>query len=133
MKINQILWVIHGETKTVIPVKIVEKITKETSEGEAIEFVFETTSGKKRNLSDLKDQYFETSDEARTFLLEAATQLIDNIVERAEDASRKLLNIDLKSSRQPVLLPEKHDTIDMLDEGTVELPNGQVARVRIRP
>ena len=132
MRINQILWVIHGETKAVVPVKIVEKITKETSSGELVEFVFETTTGKKRNLSDLKDQYFETSNAARSFLIEAATNLIDNIVARAEEASKKFLEFDQKDFDQPVLQNGNRDTIDMQDGPTVELPNGQIARVRIR-
>jgi hypothetical protein len=132
MRINQVLWVIHGETKTVIPVKIIEKITKETSAGEIVEFVFETTSGKRRNLSDLKDRYFETPEEARSFLVETATHLIDEIVNRAIDTSKKLSDFEQQDSGQPVLLPEKRDTIDLRSEGTMELPNGQVARVRIR-
>ena len=95
MKINQILWIINGETKNLVPVKIVEKITKETSLGQQIEFVIETVSGKKRNLSEIKDRYFETSDEARIFLLESASKMINEIVEAYDDHFSAELNLSL--------------------------------------
>lgn len=128
MKIGKILWVINGDAHTIVPVKIVEKITKETLQGEQIEFVIETTSGKKLNLSNLKDRYYETIDEARNFLLTAAQNLINEIVDKALNSSKKF-----QVEHDPVQLADRLDTIDHAEVPTaVELPDGTMARVRIK-
>lgn len=132
MKIGKILWVINGETRTIVPVRIVEKITKETVQGERVEFIIETTGGKKLNLSSVKDSYYETVEEARSYLLTAAQRLIDEIVVKAQDAARKFQS-DQISDHDPVQPARRHDTIVSEEASTaIELPDGTMARVRIK-
>ena len=132
MKIGKVLWVINGETRTIVPVRIVEKITKETIQGERVEFIIESTGGKKLNLSSVKDNYYETIDEARLYLMTAAQRLIDEIVVRAQEAARKF-QTDQRADHDPVQPVRSHDTIDSEEAPTaIELPDGTMARVRIK-
>lgn len=129
MKINQILWVINNETRAVVPVKIVEKITKETVSGQKIEFIVELINGKKRNLSELGATFFESPEEAREYLLHAATNLVDEIVSRAIEVAQKFLSPD--SDVQESLAS------DMIqgepEPEMITLPDGTKARLRIKP
>ena len=132
MKIGKILWVINGETRTIVPVRIVEKITKETIQGERIEFIIETTTGKKINLSGLKDSYYETIDEARNFLLTAAQNLINDIVSKAQSSAKKF-QTEQNTELDPVQLADRLDTMESAEAPTaIELPDGTMARVRIK-
>lgn len=127
MRINQILWIINNESKSVVPVKIVEKITKETLEGERIEFVVESVQGKRKNLSEMKVTYFETHEDARKHLLDSAINLIDGIISRAIEISEKFSDDSVVHENQPS---------DTIQEGPspelVILPDGSRARLRIR-
>jgi hypothetical protein len=127
MRINQVLWVINSETKNVIPVKIVEKITKETSAGESTEFILESVSGKKMSLSSLKDAYFQSSQEAQQHLLSSAAKLIDEIIARAVKSSEKFFQ-DSRVHEEP-----SHDIVQEVDQPDfVMLPDGTRARLRIK-
>lgn len=127
MRINQVLWVINSETKNVIPVKIVEKITKETSTGESVEFILESVSGKRMNLSTLKETYFQTSQEAQQHLLSSAARLVEEIMARAIKSSEKFFQ-ENHVQEEPV-----HDNIKGADQPEiVTLPDGTKARLRIK-
>ena len=87
MQINQILWVINSENQAVVPVKIVEKVTKETILGTKTEFIVSMISGKKLNLSQINGRYFEKSSEAYDYLLSSAVKLIKAVIVKAEETA----------------------------------------------
>jgi len=131
MQINQVLWVINGESQTVIPVQIVEKVTKETSSGVKTEFVVQTVTGKKANLSSLSGPYFEKSLDASNHLLAAAHQIIKKVIARAEESAQKFQLVE-QQDPDPVQLDETDDTIYHDEPEVVTLPDGRQARVRIK-
>ena len=128
MKINQILWILSNETRNIIPALIVEKITKETSLGQKVEFIIEFSSGKRKNLSEIKDNYFETSEQARDHLMQTVTQMVDEIVSLAVTKSQTLSSKINPVQDSAVHLDEERDT--MTD--TISLPDGRVAKVNFR-
>lgn len=131
MQINQIIWVIRGENQSVIPVKIVEKITKETLEGIKNEFVVETVSGKKVSLSTINGPHFLNLQELTEYLQNAANALINNIVNDASLMARKLKNTDVQP-QIPVQENIENDTIIQEEAEMITLPDGRQARVRIK-
>ena len=131
MQINQILWVINGETQTVIPVQIVEKVTKETSSGVKTEFIVQTIAGKKVSLNSLNSPYFESSLDASNHLLAAAHQLIKKVIAKAEEAAKKFPTNEI-SVQEPVQFLEESDTIIQEEPEFITLPDGRQARVRIK-
>lgn len=131
MQINQVLWVINGENQSVIPVQIVEKVTKETSSGVKTEFVVQTTTGKKLNLSSLSGPYFEKSLDASNHLLAVAHQLIKKVITRAEESAQKFQLVE-QPEPDPVQYHEDHDMMYQEEPEVVTLPDGRQARVRIK-
>ncbi len=131
MQINQVLWVINGENQNVIPVRIVEKVTKETASGTKTEFIVETVTGKKISLTNLNGPYFESSLEASNHLLASAHQLIKRIIAKAEEAAQKFGHV-AQSAPQNVQLDEEDDTIFQEEPEMVTLPDGRQARVRVK-
>ena len=131
MRINQVLWILSNETRNIIPVVIVEKITKETATGQKIEFIIESTSGKRRNLSDVRDKYFESSEEARDHLLQLLAVMVDEIVNKAVVLSQKFehLHHDLQKT---VHLDQERDTMDQQGHDTVILPDGRTAKINFK-
>lgn len=128
MKINQILWILSNETRNIIPALIVEKITKETSLGQKVEFIIEFSSGKRKNLSEIRDNYFESPEQARDHLMQTVTQMVDEIVNLAVSKSQTLANKITQVQDDSVHLDSEHDT--MTD--TISLPDGRVAKVNFK-
>jgi len=131
MQINQVIWVINSENQSVIPVKVVEKITKETSTGVKTEFIVETVSGKKVNLSSISGPHFEDIQEASNHLLNAATQLIERVISKAVEAARKFQNV-APAAQKMVQLDEEDDTMYQEEPEVITLPDGRQARVRVK-
>lgn len=131
MQINQVLWVINGENQNVIPVQIVEKVTKETSSGVKTEFIVQTTTGKKVNLNGINGPCFESSHDAYNHLLAAANQLIKKVIAKAEEAAKKFQSVD-NPAPSPVQFDEEDDTMYQEEPEIVTLPDGRQAKVRIK-
>jgi hypothetical protein len=126
MKINQLLWVIDAKTNSVVPVKIIEKVTKETSTGVESEFIVETLTQKRASLNQIQGRYFESLDEARKMLIVSATNLIDSVIEKARTSS-------VKFGPNLVQLDHNNDTIPLEPvDDFITLPDGSLARVRIK-
>lgn len=131
MQINQVLWVINGENQTVIPVQIVEKVTKETASGVKTEFIVQNIAGKKFSLNSLNGPYFERSSDAYNHLLSAAQNLIKKVISRAEEAAQKFQIVE-QVVQQPVQFDNEGDTMYQEEPEVVTLPDGRQARVRIK-
>ena len=131
MQINQILWVINGENQSVIPVQIVEKVTKETSSGVKTEFIVQSVTGKKVNLNSINGPHFESSHDAYNYLLKTADQLIKKVIAKAEESAKKFETSEI-TNQPPVQFDEEDDTMYQEEPEMVTLPDGRQARVRIK-
>lgn len=131
MQINQVLWVINGENQSVIPVQIVEKVTKETSSGVKTEFIVQSVTGKKVNLNSINGPHFESSQDAYNHLLSAANQLIKRVIAKAEEAAKKFQSTEIPE-QPPVQFDEDDGTMFQEEPEVVTLPDGRQAKVRIK-
>ena len=130
MQINQVIWVINSENQSVVPVKVVEKIIKETASGVKTEFIVETVGGKKSSLASTSGPYFEDIQEATSYLLNVATELINKVINRAAEAAKKFQS---ETSAPQVVQSEAPDgTMYQEETELVTLPDGRQAKVRIR-
>ena len=131
MQINQILWVINGENQSVIPVQIVEKVTKETSSGVKTEFIVQSVTGKKVNLNSINGPHFESSHDAYNYLLKTADQLIKKVIAKAEESAKKFETSEI-TNQPPVQFDEEDDTMYQEEPEMVTLPDGRQAKIRIK-
>ena len=131
MQINQVLWIINGENQSVIPVQIVEKVTKETASGVKTEFIVQTVTGKKVSLNSLNGPHFEKSIDAYNHLLNSAHLLIKKVIARAEEAAQKFEAVE-QIVQEPVQISVEDDTTYQEESEVVTLPDGRQARVRIK-
>jgi len=131
MQINQVLWVINSENQSVIPVKVVEKVTKETASGTKTELIVSTVTGKKINLSHLNSPYFEKSSDAYNHLMSAANKIIKTVIAKAEELAKQLGSVEIPEEHQ-VQIAETDDTIVKEEPEFITLPDGRQARVRIK-
>lgn len=135
MKIGQILFLLSKQTKSVVPVKIVEKTIKETEQGTQTTFNVMHTSGRVFSLSQT-DKYFQNAGDARGYLQVEAQKLINAAIDFAENESLKfqVANDETASvDKQPgaVHTMETDDTMHT-EETFVTLPDGRMAKVKIR-
>ena len=131
MHINQILWFINSKDTNILPVKILEKVTKETASGTKTEFVVKTAAGRTFNLSDVKSPYFENLEAVRSHLLEKTMVFIENAITDAAAAATALNDTNGVSLAMNQDTPEI-STLPDEENHMVTLPDGKRARVRVR-
>ena len=131
MHINQILWFINSKDTNILPVKILEKVTKETASGTKTEFVVKTATGRTFNLSDVKSPYFENLEAVRSHLLEKTMVFIENAITDAAAAATALNDTNGVSLAMNQDSPEI-STLPDEENHMVTLPDGKRARVRVR-
>ena len=130
MHINQILWIINSTDINILPVKIIEKVTKETASGTKTEFVVKTTAGRTFNLSDLKSPYFESLEAVRSHLLEKTMVFIENAITDATAAATTLNDVNgvsLVMNNDVTVVSALPDE----ENHMITLPDGKRARVRV--
>lgn len=138
MHISQILWAINSANQTLVPIKIVEKVIKETVEGVKTEFIVQTVNGKKINLSTINAPYFENIEDASAYLLNAANNIISRVIAKAQEDAKKFhvtveqVNEQHKNVVSYVQTPSEQYTIDQVDDSFITLPDGRQAKVRIK-
>jgi hypothetical protein len=130
MQINQIIWAIDNKNQIIVPLQIVEKVTKETAAGVKTEFVVQSVDGKKFKLSAIEGNYFEKSADAYNHLLATAQKFIENIVTQAEEMAQTFQNVEKKAQTQ-VQTDSESDTMYQEEPPLVKLPDGRQARVRV--
>ena len=127
MKINQVLWVIDNKTQTIVPVKIVEKVTKETLEGSKTEFIVQTPANKKVNLNTIDGRTFENLNDAKKFLLDSALELVSTIIQRAQAVAEKVGFYGVQEDTENDIIEPETNNNDF-----ITLPDGRVAKVKVK-
>ena len=133
-RIGQVLYVIVGKSKTVEPCKVVRKQTDETIDGVTIQHVCENAEGETFSLESWQQKnmlagVFEKIDDARSHLLQLATEMVDRLVEKA--AAKAQERFDVQEFPQPtnsILSGSFSSTTD-----TIILDDGTRARVHLPP
>lgn len=130
--IGQVLYVLLKGDTTIHPVLVVEELRKKTLQGVVTEYTVEIVTGKngKRStstLSDLDAIVFENIGEAKSHLVNNATEAINRICNLAQATAEKWLTVHVPQSLQP------EDDVSYEEDDKIVLENGVKARVILPP
>ena len=129
-KVGQVLYALASKEMAVIPIRITERIVRETLSGEVVSYVAETPEGKKiEDLSRLSASFYPTPEEVKASMIDNATAVIQSIVDKASSkASLSFETVNIKKDSEEQAPEEKNN----LDESqSVTLPDGTVAKINI--
>ena len=140
-KIGQVLFVVTPE-RTILPLLVVEEITKKTLSGKQLTYVFQLgptlDSGELRTVSSdkLNGEIFESAEEIKKVLYDRAKKSIDQLVSVAQQKSKKwFLKQEQESPQRPpsVAPPPEQEEINLEngdDSQLIKLPDGTIARIK---
>lgn len=159
-RVGQVVYVIMAREPRVVPLQVVEEVTKRTLEGETVEYIVRGRDAENTMaISSVEGEVFETAEKARKVLVERATSSVHRLIDKAvENARTWFTNVnegDLPrkpvkptKAKQPVVPTdlEPSDPVQQFaqelindrdeadGEGTyVKLPDGTLARVTVSP
>jgi hypothetical protein len=99
LSVGDIVFILDKTTHAVLPCQLVEIISSITVEGEKTRHVVMTPGAKKKfKLEEQTTPWFSTHEEARRYLLEAATQLIDGTLKKAIQVALSSFGVDVQKN-----------------------------------
>lgn len=134
MKINvgDVIYVLDNKTHTIIPCKIVEKVSSVREDGEKIYHIVNAPSGKSFKIEDVKTPWFITIDEAKNHLTDAAKKLINATAEKALSVAKKTFGHEVDNSIDDISsFNTSTEDLNSFDKETVmvEFSDGQKANI----
>ena len=131
LNVTDLIFVLDSKTHTVIPCKVIEKVTSESLEGEIVYHMVETPAGKNFRIEKCKHPWFSTIDDARDFLKTAAENLISETIQQAQAAAEDHFGESTKNENTLEDLNDM-DAIQSVNENVkIDLGDGQIANVRL--
>ena len=124
--VGQVLYVASSTSINVIPVQIVEELTKRTLAGEETTYVIRLgQDDKKMQLSEVEGDIYESCDQMKLALINRITSSISKLIVVAEQKAVKWYGVGSVES-----IPESiHENHDESDDVQVVLPDGTRARL----
>lgn len=129
LKVGQILFVVPKGQAQLIPIQVVEEITKRTLKGQEVSYVVRIDKeGKTADIASINGEIFETATWAQKTLIERSSNGITKMVEQAvANAAAWYPQIDEPTNELTIKKPDvKSDVGDL-----VTLPDGTRARVKL--
>lgn len=142
--VGQVIYVVLKKNRTVVPMQIIEEITKKTLQGSLVTYqVMAGTDPKNSILIEQVDgEIFESAEAARKALIERASASIDKIIKGAQAQARTwYVNQANPPEFIPQLSEEGHDqalvdsfanVVEESDGQMIQMPDGTMARARVR-
>lgn len=140
-QIGQVLFVIPRGHAEIVPVQVVEEITKKKLDGEATSYVVTVGSDRTKttSLDEIDGEVFDSIERLRKTLIERASAGVNACVKKAADAAESWYPAAKPTQKRPSQLPTKaatkkpNGTIEPPSdrELTVELPDGTRAKIRV--
>lgn len=87
LSVGDVIFVIDKKTQAVVPCQLVEIISSVTLEGEQVRHIASTPGSKKFTLEEYDSLWFESYEKAKSYLTNAALELVDSTMKRAEEAA----------------------------------------------
>ena len=131
LKVGDVIYLLDKKTQAMVPCLVVEKINSVSLQGESTHHMVSTPAGKTIKLEDYKSPWFETIDDAKSFLLDAAKKLIQKSADAALKVAKE--SFDVSDELQDDLGQVTDISFDQVqntsDQVVVDLGNGQTAKV----
>ena len=130
--VGDIVFVLDKKSHAVVPCQLVEIVTTQTIDGETKKHVVTTPRAtKKFNLEDHKSPWFSTYESSREYLLNAATQLIDQTLERALKVAEESFQFSLGSSIKTGLDESERRNQDISADSSMTIEENQEVYVEM--
>lgn len=128
-KVGQVLYVVFKGEKRVVPLQIIEEITRKTLEGLKVDYKLRSGPEDKSfiNFNDIDGDVFETPELAIEVLTDRAKNSIEKIVSIAAEKAKTLFSVVERQVKENVQ-QESEDAQE--EEVRVKLPDGSYARVK---
>ena len=134
LSVGDVIYLIDGTTRAVIPAQVNEQIVTRKLDGESITHKVELPNGKAVVLERLDVIFYTSLEDVRSHLMKKAEQLINEGVEKASAVavekfnSQPVLSSPTESVTPEVLTQEDNQSSKM----QMTLPDGQVANVSVK-
>lgn len=125
--VGQLLYVVRRKENAVIPVRVVEEITRKTLSGNTVDYVVQAGSSDDSNIS--LERLLKEGE-----VFESPEQVVSALSERAKSHISKLVAAAVQKSKQWYAEPEEQPQAlpDVSDEHVqVVLPDGTVAKAKM--
>ena len=140
-EVGKIVYLFDKKNHKIVPCRVIEKVSTVSLKGETVHHIVETPGKKTLKLEEYKGPRFSDIDEAKSFLLSAAEDLIDRTVQetlRVKSESFPEAEDDFMGGS--MMYPPKESSVDNLtpevespqsDSVVVDLGDGQKAKVSL--
>lgn len=135
-QVGQILYVINHDSTQVVPIQVIEQVTRRTLAGEEVSYMI-TVPGKTVKpaaLDKIKGEIFVSLEETRDYLRNNALAAIENVITRAMMLSESFPT----ESEEPISAvaeelsePEAPPSPESEDSDVVLLPDGTQAKINL--
>ena len=134
ISVGTVIYLLDNKTHTIVPCLVVEKVNSISLDGEKTHHILKTPSSKSLKLEDYKHPWFKTTDDAKTFLIDTATALVNRTIDKAKALEKDTFGEVL--SPQEAINKSKDDDennyVTSQEESVfVELEDGTKAKVNI--
>lgn len=145
--VGSIVFIISSEHNKVLPLQIVEEITRKTLKGDEVHYkvVYGVDQSKAKLLSEIKGEIFTTLDEVRSHLMKNVTSWVSGQIDAAAKAANtwykqpnssefpEINSVnDLGHQMLETSIQEDPHSPSESETNLVELPDGRVVKARVK-
>jgi hypothetical protein len=132
--VGSIVYLIDSKSKAIVPAQVNEQLTSKTVSGEKVSHNIALPNGKVVQLESINSTFFCSLDEVRAYLLNKATEIIDQGISSANKVVATYFGeqTQVEQSLEHVLA---HPPSGMIEENevSVTLDDGAVVKVKVPP
>lgn len=125
-EVGKIVYLFDKKNHKIVPCRVIEKVNTVSLKGERTHHIVETPGKKSLKLEDYKGPRFGNIDEAKTFLLEAAEDLIDKTIQETLRIKSDVFPDDEESLMGSEMLFTQPNNSNNETKGMTAAPNESV-------
>lgn len=135
-KVGQILFVVPSRQTLVVPMQIVEELTKKSLQGTEVDYILRS-SEKLISLKEIQGEIFESAEKAKASLTERAIKSVMKLVDRAVLQAREQFPSSFENvahNESSVDFPTEihnNEVQELSNDSTIDLGNGVKARIKL--
>ena len=128
--VGQVLYAVSNSEMRVVPLRVTERIVRQTLDGEIITYVAQLPDGRVlTDLSKLGSDVHISIDDVREKMISSVTEVVDKIIDSARDTAASNFGVrESTAEDHEVQNPEDKTTED---KSKITLPDGTVANITL--
>jgi len=130
--VGQVLYAVSHKEMRVVPLRVTERIVRQTLKGEIVTYVAQLPDGREvTDLSKLGGDVHVSIDDVRDKMILSITEVVDKIVDSARESASASFGKIEPDSVEKTLKNESASQIDESGKSKITLPDGTVANVTL--